>query len=214
MLLAKERSPVEVVNDLNGDLVYLYRNVQYHLPALVQELQWILNSRKNLHDFIAQPGLTEIQRAARWLVRNRISFGGNTKSFGVSRTGGGGSTSREGVVESLRAFNARMDRVSVENLSYDRCLKLYDGKETFFFLDPPYLDCDPHVYQGWKEPDMTALKEKLLRVKGRWLLTVDDSTFNRKLFKGCRMISVRTRNGGVNNALLPQATFGELTIQP
>jgi len=61
---------------------------------------------------------------------------------------------------------------------------------------------------------MTALKEKLLRVKGRWLLTVDDSTFNRKLFKGCRMISVRTRNGGVNNALLPQATFGELTIQP
>src|ERR1700722_9405160 len=85
VLLAKERSPVEVVNDLNGDLVHLYRNAQYHLPALVQELEWILNSRKNLHDFIAQPGLTEIQRAARWLVRNNICFGGYTKDFGVSR---------------------------------------------------------------------------------------------------------------------------------
>jgi len=61
-------------------------------------------------------GTTEIQRAARWLVRNRISFAGDTKSYGVSRTGGGGSTSRASVAESLLTFNARMDRVSVENL--------------------------------------------------------------------------------------------------
>lgn len=213
MLLAKERSPVEVVNDLNGDLVHLYRNVQYHLPALLQEVEWILNSRKNLHDFIAQPGLTEIQRAARWLVCNRISFGGDTKSYGVSRTGGGGSTSRVSVADSLRAFNARMDRVSVENLPYERCLELYDGAETFFFLDPPYLNTDPHIYKGWDEPRMNSLKELLFRLKGKWLLTVDDSTFNRKLFKGCSMIAVRTRNGGVNNANLPDATFGELIIR-
>jgi len=214
VLLAKERSPVEVVNDLNGDLVHLYRNVQYHLPALLQETEWILNSRKNLYDFVAQPGLTEIQRAARWLVRNRISFGGNTRDFGVSRTGGGGSTSRSSVAESLRAFNTRMDRVSVEHLPYDRCLKLYDGKETFFFVDPPYVDSTPHVYEGWDEPKMTALKENLFRLKGRWLLTVNDTDFTRKLFKNCSMISVRTSNGVVNNARLPQATFGELIVQP
>ena len=87
-MLAKERSPVEVVNDLNGDLVHLYRNVQYHLPALLQEVEWTLGSRKNLFDFIAQPGLTEIQRAARWLIRNKISFGGGMTSFGVSRSSG------------------------------------------------------------------------------------------------------------------------------
>lgn len=213
VLLAKERSPVEAVNDLNGDLVYLYRNAQYHLPALLQEIEWTLNSRKNLHDFIAQPGLTEIQRAARWLVRNRISFGGNTKDYGVSRTGGGGSTSREGIAESLRAFNARMDRVAVEHLSYDHCLSLYDSKETFFFVDPPYVNSNPHVYEGWDEPKMIELKEKLFRLKGNWLLTINDSAFNRKLFKGCWVTAVQTRNGGVNHARLPQATFGELIIQ-
>jgi len=213
VLLAKERSPVEVVNDLNGDLVHLYRNVQYHLPALLQELEWILNSRQNLRDFVAQPGLTEIQRAARWLVRNRISFGGDTKSYGVSRTGGGGSTSRESVAELLREFNARMDRVSVENLSYERCLELYDGKETFFFLDPPYLNSDPHIYKGWTEAEMTALKNILFQLKGQWLLTVDNSAFNRNLFGECTTIAVRTRNGEVNNANLSDATFGELIIR-
>lgn len=38
VLLAKERSEVEIVNDLNGTLVALYRNLQYHLPALLAEM--------------------------------------------------------------------------------------------------------------------------------------------------------------------------------
>lgn len=169
---------------------------------------------QDLFDFIAQPGLTEIQRAARWLIRNRISFGGDTKSYGVSRTGGGGSTSRSSVADSLRAFSARMDRVSVEHLPYGRCLKLYDGRETFFFVDPPYLDTHPHVYEGWDEPKMTALKDHLFQLKGKWLLTVNDNAFNRRLFKNCLMVPVRTPNGGVNNARLPGTTFGELIIRP
>ena len=215
VLLAKERSQVEVVNDLNGDLVHLYRNIQYHLPALLQEIEWILNSRQNLQDFIAQPGLTEIQQAARWLVRNKISFGGGMTSFGVSRKGGGGaSVSRAGIAESLRVFNARMDRVTVEHLPYGRCMALYDAKETFFFIDPPYLDCNPHVYEAWNEEKMTELKENVSRLKGLWLLTVNDGKFNRRLFKDYRLHAVRSYNGGVNHSKLPQATFGELIIIP
>jgi len=60
---------------------------------------------------------------------------------------------------------------------------------------------------------MNALKERLFRLKGQWLSTLDDSPFNRTLFKGCSMIPVQTRNGGVNNARLPSATFGELIIR-
>ena len=215
VLLAKERSDLEVANDLNGDLVHLYRNVQYHLPALLDEVEWVLNSRKNLQEFIAQPGLTEIQRAARWLIRNKISFAGKMTSFGVCRTGGGGaSSSRAGILESLRAFNARMDRVMVENIPYERCIKTYDAKETFFFIDPPYLNSDPSLYEGWSEEQVTRLREIVASIKGRWLLTIDDSPFNRRLFKGCRIQAVKTYNGGVNHAHLPKAKFGELIIRP
>lgn len=215
LLLAKERSDLEVVNDLNRDLVHLYRNVQYHLAALLDEVEWVLNSRKNLEDFIAQPGLTEIQRAARWLVRNKISFAGKMTSFGVCRTGGGGgSASRAGIGEALKAFNVRMDRVMVENVSYERCLKLYDAPTTFFFIDPPYLNSDPSMYEGWSQEQVTQLRERIGALKGQWLLTLDDSTFNRKLFKEFRIKRVKTFNGGVNHAKLPRAQFGELIIRP
>lgn len=57
VFLAKEPSRLEVINDQNGVLVALYRNAQYHVEEL-------------------QEGLTEIQRVARWLIRNKLSYGG------------------------------------------------------------------------------------------------------------------------------------------
>jgi DNA adenine methylase len=215
LLLAKPRSELEIVNDLNGDLVSLYRCAQYHLPALLQEMEWAIGSRKVLFDFMAQPGLTEIQRAARWFVRNKISFAGGMTSFAVSRTNGGGAAiSSVNAMEQLKRFHDRMDRVIVENLPYDRCLKLYDAATTFFFLDPPYLHAKPKNYAGWNENQMEELRGNLAGLKGRWLLTVDDSAFNRRLFRDCRISRVTTRNGTVNHRLQPQATFGELIISP
>ena len=77
VLLAKSRSPVEIVNDLNDELVCLYRVAQFHLDALVQELEFMVHSRKNMKDWVEQRGLTDIQRAARFLSRNRSSFAAN-----------------------------------------------------------------------------------------------------------------------------------------
>ncbi len=214
VLLAKERSAAEVVNDLNGDLVSLYRCVQYHLPALLDEIEWNLNSRRNLHDFISQPGLTEIQRAGRWFIRNRTSFGGKMTSYAVARKGGGAMASREGVIENLKELNKRLDRVNVENLSYERCLELYDGDETFFFIDPPYLHSNAPNYAGWTEEQACVLRSHLDKLRGSWLLTLNDSPFTRSLFKDCKIEAVQTRNQGVNCANLPKAQFGEIIIEP
>ncbi len=215
VLLAKIPSKIEVVNDLNGDLVSLYRNIQYHLPAILQEMEWTIASRKNLNDFIAQPGLTEIQRAARWFVRNKISFGGGMKSFAVARTSGGGaSSSRANTMAALREFNRRLDKVVVENIPALRCIQLYDGPQTFFFIDPPYLAKPTSNYEGFNEDQMTELRDTIFNLRGKWMLTVDDSPFNRKLFKGTKIRAVKTRSGCVNHAKLPNAEFGELIVLP
>ncbi|MBD3610550.1 MAG: DNA adenine methylase, partial [Gammaproteobacteria bacterium] len=42
----KEPSKVEVINDINGDLVNLYRVVKYHLDELVRHFRWALVSRE------------------------------------------------------------------------------------------------------------------------------------------------------------------------
>jgi DNA adenine methylase len=213
VLLAKERSSVEVVNDTNGTLVALYRNLQYHLPAILEEIDWLFSSRQNLHDFVAQPGLTEIQRAARFLLVNRTSFGGNMNSFAVSKTHGRGAAfNRRATTELLGEAHLRLDKVVVENLPYERCLANYDSKDTFFFMDPPYLNAETKAYRGWTEKEMRSFRREVQKLKGNWAITVDDSKLNRELFADCQMKAVSHQNGLCNRRTHGSLKFGELII--
>src|SRR5581483_3328340 len=122
VLLAKKRSPMEVVNDLDGDLVTFYRCVRFHTEALLTELEFVLNSRREFHDFRHQPGLTDIQRAARWYYRNKHAFGGaNMDSFAAGPSHGGAHSSRAARMETIRALNVRLDKVCIEHLDWERC---------------------------------------------------------------------------------------------
>lgn len=213
VLMAKQRSKVEVVNDINGDLIALYRNLQMHLPALLGELEFLQASRKNLYDFRAQPGLTEIQRAARFFLRNRTSFGGDGTSFGVAKTAGGGvGFDREKAKELLGPAHDRLNGVVIESTSYERCFKNYDSKESFFFIDPPYLHHQANAYEAWSEKDMRALRRNVKRLKGGFVLTLDDSEFNRELFGDMNVRRVKSQNGCCNTRTHGSQKFGELII--
>lgn len=213
VLLAKPPSAVEIVNDLNDDLVCLYRVAQFHLDALICELAFMLHSRKNMRDFIRQPGLTDIQRAARFLARNRCCFGSNMESYAVVRKPTGGLSSRKNVEELLRRFNERLDRVSVENQSYERCLEVYDGPASLFFMAPPYLNSKASTYRGWNEQEMTQFADRVKALEGQWIVTVDDSRLNRELFADYQIKALRTWNGACNQRTDPGRKFGELIIR-
>src|SRR3569832_1357073 len=46
LYFAKTPSDVEVINDINGDLVNLYRVVKHHLEEFVRQFKWALSSRQ------------------------------------------------------------------------------------------------------------------------------------------------------------------------
>jgi len=210
VLLAKLRSPGEVVNDINGDLVNLYRYAQHHLEALIEECRWTLSSREELAALIEQPGVTGLQRAARFLLRNRMSFGGGGSNFAVSRQG---QPSRENVLEALRELNKRLDKVAVENLPWERLLGLYDGPHTLWFFDPPYAAGQVNNYGLWDQETMSEFARRVKKLEGDWIVTVNDSPENRALFAGHELQEVTTRSGTVNRRLQQDATFGELLIR-
>ncbi len=210
LTLAKEPSKVEVINDINGELVNLYRHAQFHIDALVTEVEFTLNSRSDLDALIEQPGLTGLQQAARYLLRNRLSFGGSGDSFAVSKQA---QPSRAAVLEKLRAFSARLDKVAVENLSYERLCKNYDSPGTFWFFDPPYTVGEVGSYAAWDHERMKAFAAAVATLQGDWLVTVNDTPQNRALFKGHEIHPVVTSSCAVNRRLKPDATFGELIIR-
>src|SRR5581483_8201750 len=59
VFLAKKPSHLEVINDINRDLNVFYRCCKYHLDPMLDELDFVLNSRRDFEDFGAQRGLTD-----------------------------------------------------------------------------------------------------------------------------------------------------------
>src|SRR6266496_6149210 len=61
----KEPSPVEVLNDLDGDVVNFFRVCQHHYEELLRYLRFTLASRKwfALFRLLPPEALTDVQRA-------------------------------------------------------------------------------------------------------------------------------------------------------
>ncbi|MBI5770830.1 MAG: DNA adenine methylase [Verrucomicrobia bacterium] len=197
LLLAKPRSDIEVVNDINGDLVQFYRCCKYHLDALLDELDLVLNSRRDFEDYGAQPGLTDIQRASRWFIRNRLSFAGMGAHFAISRKQPLGSRAQR--LLAIRSLNRRLDRTTIEQRPWPYILDAYDSTETFFFFDPPYLDSGGAAYAGWSEHELARFCARVAKLRGQWLFTFQDCQQVRDLMAGHQIRGIVRANGIGNN---------------
>jgi len=74
----RPQGKVEVVNDVNGDLINLYRVVQHHLEEFVRQFKWALISRQ-VFEWLKQTipeTLSDIQRAAQFYYLQKSCFGG------------------------------------------------------------------------------------------------------------------------------------------
>lgn len=83
MLFARPQpAPAEVLNDINHDLVNLYRVVQHHLDEFVRQFRWALSSREMFRwaQLTQVDTLTDVQRAARFFYLQRLAFGGKVSS--------------------------------------------------------------------------------------------------------------------------------------
>jgi DNA adenine methylase len=180
--------------------------------VLLTELEFVLNSRKEFFDFRDQPGLTDIQRSARWFFRNKNCFGGAAMdSYGSCATAGLGS--RMARMETIRALSLRLDRVCIEHLDWEHCLRLYDRAQTFFFVDPPYTECGATLYESWTNTDAQVLRARLATLKGAWLVTLNDTPAIRAIFAGCQLTPI-ARTRGINNRPGPGSIYRELLISP
>jgi DNA adenine methylase len=190
-----EPSDVEVLNDINGELVTLYRVVQHHLDEFVRQFRWALMSRQSfLWAKLQRPEtLTDIQRAARFFYLQKMAFGGKVAGqvFGTSTT----SPARLNLLrieEDLSEAHLRLARVTIEHLPWAECVRRYDRPETLFFMDPPYWQVE-----GYGVPfgldQYQALAEVLRDLKGRAILTLNDHPDMRGVFAGFKTTSTAVR---------------------
>ena len=197
VLFKKPESKVEIINDINRDLVTLYRCVKHHLPALVEQFKWLLVARDEFERFMATPPetLTDIQRAARFFYTSKSSFGARlrTPSWGVAATGAPRLNLLR-IEEDLSEAHLRLARVFIENRPYEQVIERFDKPGTFFYVDPPYWGNEDDYGKGlFARDDFERLAGILGRCKGKFLLSLNDKPEVRAVFKGFHIEAVKTR---------------------
>lgn len=188
----KEPSPVEVINDINGDLSNLYRVVKHHLSELHSQFKWVIVSRDNWNWLQSTPveTLTDIQRAARFLYLQKMAFGSKIEkpTFGTAAT----SMPKFNLLtleRDLEDAHLRLCRTYIENIDWQRLVKKYDRAGTVFYVDPPYWKTEGYgVEFGWEQYE--ALREWAGKLKGRMIISINDHPDIRALFKGMRFKEV------------------------
>ncbi|PCJ88618.1 MAG: restriction endonuclease subunit M [Thiotrichaceae bacterium] len=182
----KEPSKCEVLNDVNGELINMYRVIQHHLEEFIKQLKWAISSRTMFEWEKAKniDTLTDIQRAARFYYLHKTCFGGRGQNYGTATT----SPARFRILhieEDLVDAHYRLSGVNVEQLDWRECIKRYDRPHTFFYLDPPYWGTAGYGVE-FSIDEYTAMAELARTIKGKLMISVNDHKDMRKVFDGLK----------------------------
>lgn len=213
LFFLKGPTKIEVLNDINGDLVNLYRVVQHHLEEFVRHFKWSLASREIYGWLQATPAvtLTDIQRAARFFYLQKLGFGGIVEG----QTMGATTTHKPNLnllrlEEQLSAAHLRLHQVLIERLPWEECVEKYDRPHSLFYMDPPYFGAKGYgVEFGLTEYDRMA--DLMGSMKGKAVVSVNDIPEMRQAFKGhhIKRVSISYTVGASGKGREPK---GELII--
>lgn len=174
---------VEVINDVNGELVNLYRVVQNHLEEFVRQFKYALSSREVYKWLQDTPPyvLTDIQRAARFFYLQQLAFGGKveSQSWGSATTAPPVNFLR--IEENLSAAHLRLSGAHIENMDWAKLVEKYDRPHTLFYMDPPYWQTEGYgVDFGIEQYEkMSAMMKSL---KGKAIVSLNDHPDIRRIF--------------------------------
>ncbi|WP_322889320.1 MULTISPECIES: DNA adenine methylase [unclassified Yoonia] len=187
---------LEVANDRNGEITNLFRILQRHYPQFIDVMKYQIASRRDFERLReTDPSmLTDLERAARFLVLQRLAFGGQVNGvFGVAP-----STAPRFSLAKLEplldAAHARLDGVVFENLDWCDVIARYDTDQTLFYLDPPYLGGENDYGKGLFDRDQFGrIAQSLRDMKGAAIVSINDRPEVRALFDGLEMHEVTLR---------------------
>ena len=147
VLLQKPRSYAEVYNDLDGEVVNLFRVLRD--AGMSQRLQdACMLTPYSRDEFCAAREVTEdpIERARRMVVRASMGFG---SAAGIGGNSGFRSDSKrkyataahlwERYPENLSAVCQRLQGVIIENKDALAVMRAHDAETTLHYIDPPYV---------------------------------------------------------------------------
>lgn len=197
VFLRRRSAPkAEVVNDASRDVATFFRILQRHYPQFMDTLRFQVTSRARFEQLVATDPdtLTDLERAARFLYLQRLAFGGKVsgRTFGVD-PGRSARFNLNTLGPRLEELHERLAGVVIECLDFEAFLDRYDRPGTLFYVDPPYHGSEGYYGKDLFGPaDFARLAAALGRLKGRFVLSINDTPEIRATFAGFQMEAVAT----------------------
>lgn len=184
------RAETEIYNDLDGDLVNLFRCVKYHCSELQRELRFVLNSRELFEGFKNENPLylTDIQRAARFFMLIKISYGSRGGTFGCIKK------DISSMLSYLTAIEERLKNVVIEHKDFEDLINNYSRKNALFYLDPPYYGTEKYYTAAFLQADHIRLKSCLENIKSKFILTYNNCDYIKNIYGNFNIVEVERFN--------------------
>lgn len=199
VLFKKEKSRVEIYNDLNKDLVNLFKVIRDNYEEFHHRSEWVLHSREMYNEARERlkndKFLNEIERGMNYAINRVQSFSGQG-GWGYEISANKESSGKwYPFLRRLEYINARLKKVQIECLDFEKVIKKYDRPGTIFYLDPPYLGTEYYYNQSgvkFKHEDHLRLFEVISSIKGKFLLSYYDNPTIKEMWKNYDMITRKT----------------------
>lgn len=185
----KEPAYIETINDLDGNIVNLFRVCREHPEELAQAINLTPFSREEFQNCYL-PSSDPIEQARRTLVRYHQSFGTSNSSKNSWRnvqTYGGPrcATMWNYLPETIIACCERLKNAQIENIDALQLIERYNDENTLIFCDPPYLQSlrKRNMYAcEMKDAEHIALIKVLKSSKSKVILCgYDNELYNTEL---------------------------------
>lgn len=162
VLLRKPRCPVEIYNDLDSDIVNLFKVYRDNGAELQRRLLATPYARQEYIEAFNQEPMDAIERARRTVVKSLMGFGSSAVTSIKASDSGFRSYAKPkqrvavkfaNYAEECGMFIQRMRGVIVENRDVMDLIPLNDGSNVLFYVDPPYVkstrgdNCDDYRFE-------------------------------------------------------------------
>jgi len=209
VLLQKPRAYSELYNDLDGEIVNVFRVVRDQGDKLLEKLILTPYSREEYRTAY-EPTDDPVEQARRTILRSYMGFAsnGSTKGHGKNtypNTGFRGPRKSTGATPShewasypefLWSIILRLKGVVIENRNALEIIPRYDNEKTVFYADPPYLpsvrDYGSDYRHEMTETDHITLAQELNQTKGSVIVSGYHNNLYKELYKGWDVVEKKT----------------------
>lgn len=145
VLLQKPRSPLETINDLNGDIVNFFQVLRDRPDELIRKIELTPWARAE-YELSLQPCDEPVEKARRFFARSGMSFNGatsdNKRTYGWRHTTDHrlrSTPATDFVNHALTKIAGRLTGVQIECRDWAAVTKNLDNDASLIYLDPPYI---------------------------------------------------------------------------